>query len=163
MDHKANIVYHLNKVSEMAASAEECRAKLRTAVALQDDHDIEFYTARVEFYAGMEKQFLANADMYARKLAEKEAAEAASTPASDEGVVLVQPETVAATLDHLDDLIEELREEADAVANRDSGEWNIREAIDAAQLGKGLLVQAVEMDDPAMAQSVIAMFEEVEA
>jgi hypothetical protein len=160
MDHKANIAYHLNKVSEMAASAEECRAKLRTAVALQDDHETEFYTARVEFYVGVEKQFLANADMYARKLAEKEAA---STPASDQGVILVQPETVGATLDHLDDLIEELREEADAVANRDSGEWNIREAIDAAQLGKVLLVQAVEMDVPDMAQSVIAMFEEVEA
>ncbi|MCZ8080308.1 MAG: hypothetical protein O9289_17445 [Rhodobacteraceae bacterium] len=79
-----------------------------------------------------------------------------------EGWILVQPETVAATLDHLDKMIEELREEVDQAANRDTSEWAVRQAIDAAQLGKGLLIQAVEMDDTAMAQSIIALFEEVE-
>ena len=80
-----------------------------------------------------------------------------------EGWVLIQPETIAATLDHLDEMINELRGQAEAVANRDSGEWAIREHIDNLQLGKGLLIQAVEMDDPALAQSLIAEFEEVEA
>ena len=77
MDHKAHIARHLDTAARMAASAEECRAKLRTAVALQDEFNIEFYTARVEFYVAMEKQSNENAEMYARKLAEQEVAKAA--------------------------------------------------------------------------------------
>lgn len=80
-----------------------------------------------------------------------------------EGWVLVQPETVARTLDDLDDLIAVARVEAEAVANLDGGEWTMRQAMDGLQLAKGLLLQAVEMDDMATVQWMVAQLEEVEA
>lgn len=159
MDHKALIALNLEYAAQYAANAEAWRAALATSVAYGHEDEIASRTAFVELWTAMEAKHRANAEKHARLLAEEDAAEAVS----DEGVVLVQPETVAVTLDRLDDLIAELRTEAEAVANLDGGEWTIRQHIDALHLGKGLLLQAVEMGDASMAQGLIATFEEVEA
>jgi hypothetical protein len=80
-----------------------------------------------------------------------------------EGWILVQPETVARTLDHLDDLIDELRGQAEALANRDSGEWLARGSLEHAQASQRLLVGCVEHGNVAAAQGLIGMVEEIVA
>lgn len=74
MDYKARIARTLATAAKCAQDAEEYRSRLRTAVALQDAHGIEFYTARVEFWVRLEAEHKETAAKYARELADKGAA-----------------------------------------------------------------------------------------
>ena len=156
---KGHIARCSQSASELTASAEECRAKLATAVALQDDFDVEFYTARVAFYVAQAAQMEKNADNYRRMLSKQEPAADAS---ADEGIALVQPETVAATLDAL----------ADAIAAADAEVWRDNERggeghhVDAADAWSGLyrrFCDAIDAGDLGEVQRVVAKVEEMAA